>query len=97
MLLPSANVRYAYDLSKPAGQRILDLKVDGAPMDDATVYRVTMNSFLATGGDNFTIFKEGTAQAGGPLDVDALEAFIAASSPLAPPVPDRIRDVTPKP
>jgi 5'-nucleotidase len=97
MLLPSANLRYAYDLSKPAGQRILDLRVDGAPIRDETVYRVAMNSFLATGGDNFTIFRDGTDLAGGPLDVDALEAWIASSSPLTPPVPDRIRDVTPKP
>lgn len=97
MLLGSANLRYAYDLSRPAGQRILDLTVDGKPIDDETVYRVAMNSFLATGGDNFTIFKDGTDPAGGPLDVDALEAWIAKSSPLTPPVPDRIRDVTPKP
>ncbi|HEX8062821.1 MAG TPA: bifunctional metallophosphatase/5'-nucleotidase [Allosphingosinicella sp.] len=97
MLLPSANLRYAYDLSKPAGQRILDLTVDGRPIDDNAVYRVAMNSFLATGGDNFTLFKEGTDPAGGPLDLDALEAWIASSTPLTPPAPDRIRDVTPKP
>lgn len=97
MLLPSANVRYAYDLSRPAGQRILDLTIDGRPVLDEATYRVAMNSFLATGGDNFTMFREGTDPAGGPLDLDALEAWIAASSPLTPPVPDRIRDVTPKP
>jgi 5'-nucleotidase len=97
MLLPSANVRYAYDLSRAAGQRILDLRIDGRPVEDDKVYRVAMNSFLATGGDNFTLFREGKDPVGGPLDVDALEAWIAASSPLAPPTPDRIRDVTPKP
>jgi len=97
MLLPSANLRYAYDLSKPAGQRILDVTVDGRPIDDNAVYRVTMNSFLATGGDNFTMFKEGKDPTGGALDLDALESWIASSNPLAPPVADRIRDVTPKP
>ncbi|MEO7827692.1 MAG: 5'-nucleotidase, partial [Allosphingosinicella sp.] len=96
MLLPSANVRYAYDLSKPAGQRILDLMVDGRPIEDGTVYRVAMNSFLATGGDNFTVFKDGTDPSGGPLDLDALEAWVAKSSPMTPPAMDRIRDVTPK-
>jgi 5'-nucleotidase len=97
MLLPSANVRFAYDLSRPAGRRIVELKVDGAPIDDEALYRVAMNSFLAAGGDNFTVFKEGVDPAGGPLDIEALEAWIAASSPLTPPTPDRIRDVTPKP
>ncbi len=97
MLLPSANVRFAYDLSRPAGRRIVELTVDGAPIADDKVYRVTMNSFLATGGDNFTMFRDGKDPAGGPLDIDALEAWIAKSSPLTPPVPERIRDVTPKP
>ncbi|MEA3053162.1 MAG: 5-nucleotidase [Sphingomonadales bacterium] len=97
MLLPSANLRFAYDLSRPAGQRILDLAIDGRPIEDEAIYRVAMNSFLASGGDNFTIFKEGKDPAGGPLDLDALEAWIAGSSPLTPPVPDRIRDMTPKP
>ena len=97
MLLPSSNVRYAFDLSKPAGQRILELSVDGRPIDDSAVYRVAMNSFLATGGDNFTVFKQGTDPVGGPIDLDALEAWIAKSSPLTPPAMDRIRDVTPKP
>jgi 5'-nucleotidase len=97
MLLPSANLRYAYDLSRPAGQRILDLTVDGAPIDEAAVYRVATNNFLATGGDNFTVLSEGTEPAEGPLDLEALEAWIAASSPLTPPAADRIRNVTPKP
>jgi hypothetical protein len=35
-----------------------------------------MNSFLASGGDNFTVFRDGTDPAGGPgLDLDALEAY----------------------
>jgi 5'-nucleotidase len=49
-----------------------------------------MNSFLATGGDNFTVFNQGTDTLGGDQDVDALEAYIKANSPLAPPVTDRI-------
>ena len=55
-----------------------------------------MNSFLATGGDNFTIFRDGTDPVGGPHDLDALEAYIAAASPLAPPAPDRITNRTPQ-
>jgi 5'-nucleotidase len=95
MLLPSGNFRYAYDLSRPPGERIIDPEVDGEPLRDDAVYRVTMNSFLATGGDNFTLFREGGDALGGPQDLDALEAYVAARSPLVPPVPDRIRDLTP--
>ena len=90
MLMPSRGLSYAYDLTRPQGQRILDLRLNGEPMRDDAVYRVTMNSFLATGGDNFTVFREGTDVLGGPQDLDALEAYIAAGSPLTPPTPNRI-------
>jgi 5'-nucleotidase len=57
-----------------------------------------MNSFLATGGDNFTVFREGRDIFGGPQDLDALEAYYASAAELAPPVPDRIRRLdTPPP
>jgi 5'-nucleotidase len=59
-------------------------------MADGTSYRVTMNSFLATGGDNFTVFNQGTDTLGGDQDVDALEAYIKANSPLTPPATNRI-------
>ena len=91
MLMPSRGLTYSYDLTRPEGQRIIDLKLNGEPIRDDAVYRVTMNSFLATGGDNFTVFAEGKDALGGPQDLDALEAYFAASANLAPPVPDRVR------
>ncbi len=86
---------YSYNLSLPAGSRITSMALDGTAMSDATTYRVTMNSFLATGGDNFTVFNQGTDSLGGDQDVDALEAYIAANSPLAPAATNRITDLTP--
>jgi 5'-nucleotidase len=97
MLLPSTGFTYAYDLSRPAGQRILDMRLDGVAIQDEATYRVTMNGFLATGGDNFTVFLEGTDQVGGPQDIEALEAYVASNNPLQPPVPNRIRNLTPQP
>ncbi|HEX7865273.1 MAG TPA: bifunctional metallophosphatase/5'-nucleotidase [Variovorax sp.] len=90
VLLPSASFKYTYDLSVPAGSRITNMSLNGTAMADGTSYRVTMNSFLATGGDNFTAFNQGTDTLGGDQDVDALEAYIKANSPLAPPTPNRI-------
>lgn len=95
MLLPSRGLTYSYDLTRPEGQRILELSLDGAPIRDEAQYRVAMNSFLATGGDNFTLFREGIDASGGPLDVEALERYIAERSPLAPPAADRIRRLSP--
>ena len=93
MLLPSRGLRYSHNLARPAGARILDLRLEGAPLRDETLYRVTMNSFLAAGGDNFTIFRDGTDPVVGPQDVDALERYIAAAGTLAPPNTDRITRV----
>lgn len=97
ILSPSHNVRFAYDLSKPEGQRIVLLTVDGQPVRDEAVYRVAMNSFLASGGDNFTIFREGTDSSGGVQDLDALEAYLAAAGSLTPPALGRVEKRSPKP
>ncbi len=92
VLLVSKGFSYSYDLSKPAGSRISGITLDGVALDPAASYRVTMNSFLATGGDNFTVFNDGTNPLGGDLDVDAFEAFFAAAGgPVAPPATDRIK------
>ena len=90
VLLPSAGFTYTYDLAAAAGSRITAMALGGVPMADATAYRVTMNSFLATGGDNFTVFNQGTNTLGGDQDIDALEAYIKANDPLAPPATNRI-------
>ena len=90
ILLVSSGFTYAYDLKRPAGQRILDARLNGAPLRDETVYRVAMSNFLASGGDNFAAFREGTDQVGGAQDLDALIPYIAAAKLLTPPAADRI-------
>jgi len=80
----------------PLGQNYVcdgSVKLNGVPIDKQASYRVTMNSFLATGGDNFTVFNLGTDQLGGELDLDALEAYFRAHSPVAPGAQDRIQSV----
>ncbi|HEY0131352.1 MAG TPA: bifunctional UDP-sugar hydrolase/5'-nucleotidase, partial [Allosphingosinicella sp.] len=96
ILSPSHNLRFAFDLSKPEGQRIVLLTVDGQPVRDEAVYRVAANNFLAGGGDNFTVFREGTDSTGGVQDLDALEAYIAAAGNLAPPALGRVENRTPR-
>jgi 5'-nucleotidase len=67
--------------------------LNGAPLDKSASHRVTMNSFLATGGDNFTVFNLGTDQLGGDVDMDAMEAFFVSHSPVAPGPQNRIQQV----
>lgn len=66
------------------------VKLHGTPIDKLASYRVTMNSFLASGGDNFTVFNQGTAQSGGALDIDAMQQYFTAHDPVAPGAQNRI-------
>lgn len=94
---PSANVSFAFDLSRPIGSRVFDITIDGKPLDPAATYRVTMNSFLAGGGDSFTVFRDGRDTVTGGLDLDAMEAWIKAVPVRELPALGRARNVTPKP
>ncbi len=90
ILAVSAGFAYTWDSTKPIGDRVSGLTLGGAPIAPAATYRVAANGFLADGGDGFTVFKQGTDRLGGEVDLDALERWLAQSSPLAVPVLDRI-------
>lgn len=76
ILQVSEGFSYSYDKSRFAGQRVQSITLNGQPLDMARDYRITANSFLADGGDNFTVLKEGRDRLGGGLDVDALSAYL---------------------
>jgi 5'-nucleotidase len=85
LLVPSANFRFSYDLARPERQRIVAMDLDGRPVDPAARYRVTVNNFLASGGDGFSVLNAGTDTFDAGLDLDALEAWLA-TNPTAPAV-----------
>jgi 5'-nucleotidase len=70
--------------------------VDGAEITPTTSVRVTMNNFLAFGGDGFTVFNEGTDALGGAQDIDAFAAYLSAAggAGVAVPALDRIVPVS---
>jgi 5'-nucleotidase len=86
----SSSLHYRYSASAPQGSRVSNITVNGTPVDPAATFRVSVNNFLAAGGDGFTEFTKGTNLAGGPVDLDALIAYLGAHPNLAPPVADRI-------
>jgi len=91
VLQVSKGFNYAWDNAKPYGDRIADrMSLNGQRIDPATSYRVTVNNYLAVGGDGFTVLKEGSAQQFGVYDVDALYAYFLANSPIGPAPADRI-------
>ncbi|MDN4594047.1 bifunctional metallophosphatase/5'-nucleotidase [Polycladomyces subterraneus] len=76
-ILQISGFTYTWDPSRPVGDRITNLKkADGTPITPDGRYTVTANSFLAGGGDGFTVFQEPTDKVVGPVDLDALIEYI---------------------
>ena len=82
LLSSSAGFAFAYDPNRPAGERIVSATFEGRPIDPAASYRVVTNSFMASGGDNYTLLREGRDRRDVGVDLDALEAYLAAGKIL---------------
>ena len=61
------------------------LVIGGVVQHPAKTYRVTVNNFLATGGDGFTVLTGGANALGGAQDIDALVSYLSGyRSPATP-------------
>jgi 5'-nucleotidase len=88
LILPvSAGFSYVWDPSpEAAGDRIdpSTITLNGEVIDPAATYRVTANNFLASGGDDFPAFTQGTDEITGADDLVALIAYLGANNPYTP-------------
>lgn len=92
ILQVSKGFSYAWDNSKGDGERVIaaQMSLNGQPIEPAATYRVTVNNYLAVGGDGFTVLRDGTMPQTGPYDSDALHAYFTANSPVGPSAGGRI-------
>ncbi len=90
ILQVSQGFAFSWDDSRPYGDKVSDIMLDGAPLDPAAGYRLVTNDFLASGGDGFTVFEQARDPIPGLLDIEALRLYFAANSPVAPGPQDRI-------
>lgn len=92
ILQVSNGFSYTWDASKPFGERVSPAKMtlNGRLIEPGNGYRVTLNDYLAVGGDGFSVAKQGTAPQYGGYDADALFAFFRAHGPVGPLPPTRI-------
>ena len=82
----SKGFQYSYEPAAEEGHKITGMWLNGTPIDPNTTYSVTVNSFLAAGGDNFRELANGadprdTGQVDLQAMVDYLKEF-AAEDPL---------------
>jgi 5'-nucleotidase len=87
--IPAA-LTYDRSSSLPPGSRISNVRIGGVLIDPAATYRVTVNNFLADGGDNYTVFRTGTNRFVGEIDSDAFSRYIEFLGTVNPGPQNRI-------
>jgi 5'-nucleotidase len=92
ILQVSIGFSYTWDASEAPGDRVdpASIMIGGGALDVAADYRVTVNNFLAGGGDGFSVLTLGTDLLIGEVDLDALVTYFGNNSPIAPGPQDRI-------
>ncbi|SFS04010.1 5'-nucleotidase [Microbacterium sp. cf046] len=86
----SKGLTYVTDYDAPAGSRITNLEFNGVPVDPAAQFRVVVNSFLASGGDNFVTLAQGTDRAdSGLVDLEAMVSWFATNGEASPDLAQR--------
>ena len=89
-----AGLRLAYDPGAPAGSRVVEVEVGGAPLDPAKVYTVATNDYMAGGGDGYAVLGNGRQlidAAGATLMATMVMDYVEATGEVAPAVDSRIR------
>jgi 5'-nucleotidase len=97
IMLPSAGFKYRWNGARACDLRIQSVTLTrdgrtetlvdagGKVLEPAREYRITVNSFMASGGDGFATFLKGKAPQGGALDIDALVDYMARFKAPNPP------------
>uniref|UniRef100_A0A182PCT2 Apyrase n=1 Tax=Anopheles epiroticus TaxID=199890 RepID=A0A182PCT2_9DIPT len=102
-MLQVSGLRVLFNVTNPVGERVLALDVlcndcdvpKYEPVEPFRKYRVITNSFLAGGGDGFTMFQRyGQRKVTGPVDIDAFESYVRDRSPVFQGLDGRITVLT---
>ena len=72
-----------------------NIRLNGEALNPTSTYIVTVNNFLADGGDNFTVFRQvdPALRVGGGIDLDELVNYFGVASPISPPGTDRVTEI----
>lgn len=96
LLAPSQGFGFVYDMRRPRGSRIIRAELNGVELDRNRIYRVAINSFLASGGDGFSVFAAAGPGIPGPSDLDAMEAYLSGGGMRETPPIGRITRIDPQ-
>ncbi len=85
-----------YDPTAPAGKRITEVKVGGAALDPAKLYKVAVNDYMLGGGDGYTSLGGGKLindTGAGALVANDVMAYVEKAGTVKPAVEGRIKVV----
>ena len=88
-LQPSASLSYRWDPAQPEGRHLVpgSLKIHGRPVADGARYRITVNNFMADGGDNLSVLTRAAERLDTGLnDLEALIEYLQARDRAGTPV-----------
>lgn len=92
-----SGVRFTFDATRPAGSRIVDLSVNGKPLDQKSKYTLATTDYVGIdGGDGYAMLKQGRLlinREQAKFDSDVLREAIAARKTIAPKIEGRIKRI----
>lgn len=89
-----SGLRFTFDGRRPPGSRVVDVTINGEPLDNAKTYTLATSSFVAAGGDGYTMLRGMPyliAPEAAQVDFAILSDAIAAKGTIAPQTDGRIR------
>ncbi|MFD0826990.1 bifunctional 2',3'-cyclic-nucleotide 2'-phosphodiesterase/3'-nucleotidase [Neobacillus sp. M.A.Huq-85] len=91
-IMAISGLRYTWSDKLPYGQKVLDIYLpNGSKIDPAGEYTITVNNFMADGGDGFTILKSGKNRVTDKVDLDAfVDYFKSLPQPVSAKIEGRI-------
>ena len=96
-----AGLRYSFDKTKPAGQRVLAVQVKQGdafvPLDPAKAYGIVSNNYMRAGGDGYAVFAQHGAKAYdyGPNLEDVVSDYLTHRAGYKPYLDGRVAPVAP--
>ena len=91
--LQVSGLSYAFDPRAPAGSRVKEIQINGAPLDPGRRYSVVVDQFLAEGGDGYAMFLQIPDKRDHQIPLRDLLASAFKTGPLTATEEARIRDV----
>jgi 2',3'-cyclic-nucleotide 2'-phosphodiesterase / 3'-nucleotidase / 5'-nucleotidase len=78
-IMQISGLRYTWNDKLPIGQKVLDIFLpNGKKIDPKAEYSITVNNFMADGGDGFVVLKQGKERKTWMTDLEAFVEYVKA-------------------